>query len=71
VPVRVAIFGQEGQEKEIAATIEYRIEGSNGTFYKDSIPLKFRISSTPLVIRVKNIEKVADGQMIEETLTEQ
>lgn len=65
VPVRVAIFGEEGQEKEIRATIEYRIEGSNGTFYKDSQPLAFRITSTPLVLRIENIEKVAAGQQVE------
>lgn len=71
IPVRVAVFGEEGDQKEVAATIEYRIEGSNGTFYKDSTPLSFRISSTPLVLRVKNIEKVAAGQMVDVTLTAQ
>ena len=71
VPVRIAVFGEEGEEKEVLATIEYRIEGSNGTFYKDAIPLKFRISSTPLVLRVKNVEKVAAGQMVDVTLTVQ
>lgn len=71
VPVRVAIFGEEGQEKEISATIEYRVEGSNGTFYKQSPPLRFRITSTPLVLRVQNNEKVAAGQMVEMKLVAQ
>jgi hypothetical protein len=71
VPVRVAIFGEEGQEKEISATIEYRIEGSNGTFYKESAPLRFRITSTPLVLRIENNEKVAAGQMVEMKLVAQ
>jgi hypothetical protein len=33
VPVRIAVFGSEGEEKEISATIEYRIAGSNGTVF--------------------------------------
>lgn len=65
IPVRIAVFGEEGEEKEISATIEYRIEGSNGTFFKDAPPLKFRITSTPLVLRIENVEKVAAGQTVE------
>lgn len=71
VPVRVAIFGEEGEEKEVSATIEYRVEGSNGTFYKDSSPLKFRITSSPLVLRIENTEKVAAGQTVEMKLVAQ
>jgi hypothetical protein len=71
VPVRVAVFGSESEEKEVSATIEYRIEGSNGTFYKDSPPLRFRITSTPVVLRVDNVERVAAGQIVELTLTAQ
>jgi hypothetical protein len=65
IPIRVALFGEEGSQKEISATIEYRVEGSNGTFYKDAPALPIRITSTPLVLRVENFEKVAAGQMIE------
>ena len=68
-PVRVAIFGEENSQKEISATLEYRIGGSNGTFYKDSAPFKFRISSSPLVLSIKSIEKVASGQLVDVTVT--
>ncbi len=71
VPIRVAVFGEENQEREIEATIEYRIEGSNGTFYKDATPFKFKINSSPLVLRVQNLEKVAAGQLVEVTITAQ
>lgn len=71
VPVRVAVFGEEGEEKQITATIEYRIEGSNGMFYKESQPMVFRITSTPLVLRVENVEKVAAGQIVELKLVAQ
>lgn len=69
VPVRVAVFGEENAEKKIEATIEYRVEGSNGIFYKDATPFLFRISSAPLVLRVENLEKVASGQETDVKIT--
>ena len=65
IPIQVTVFGEEGEEKLVNATIEYRIEGSNGTFYKDASPLAFRITSTPLVLRVENLEKVSSGQQVD------
>ena len=69
VPVRVAIFGEEQAEKTIGATIEYRIDGSNGMFYKEATPYDFSITSSPLVLRVENLERVASGQRVGLTLT--
>lgn len=69
IPVRVAIFGEENAQKEISVTLEYRIGGSNGMFYKDAEPFTFRISSSPLVLSVKSIEKVASGQLVDVTVT--
>lgn len=69
VPVRIVIFGEENAEKAVDATIEYRINGSNGMFYKDAKSLAVRISSSPLVLRVESVEKVASGQLIDVTLT--
>lgn len=69
VPVKVAVFGEENAEKKIEASVEYRITGSNGMFYKDASPLAFRISSSPLVLRVSNVEKVASGQWVDLTIT--
>lgn len=69
IPVRFAVFGEENDEKKVEATIEYRVNGSNGMFYKDANPLALRISSSPLVLRVSSIEKVASGQLIDITLT--
>ena len=69
VPVRVAIFGEENARKEIGAKIEYRVNGSNGVFYKESTPLAFSITSSPLVLSVRNIEKVASGQLVDVTVT--
>lgn len=65
IPVEVSVFGEENAQKEIFATIEYRIQDSNGMFYKESEPLQFRISSSPLVLRIEHTEKVAAGQTSE------
>lgn len=69
IPIKVAIFGEENSEKNIEASIEYKVNGSSGTFYKDASPLAFRISSSPLVLRIENIEKVASGQLVDITMT--
>ncbi len=69
VPVKVVVYGEENNQKIINATVEYRINGSNGTFYKEAKPLEFRISSSPLVLRVESIEKVASGQLVDVVLT--
>ena len=69
VPVSVLVYGEEHAKKEIEATIEYRVNGSNGMFYKDAQSLAFRITSTPLVLRIENIEKVASGQTVDFTIT--
>lgn len=62
VPVQVAVFGEENEQKEVSATIEYRVAGSNGVFYKEADPLSFTINSSPLVLRVESVEKISSGQ---------
>lgn len=71
VPVSVVIFGEENQEKEIKASIEYRVSGSNGTFFKEAEPVMVRINSSPLVIRATTLSKVSSGQEIEIKITVQ
>lgn len=69
VPIKVAVFGEENAEKTIEATVEYRVDGSNGMFYKDAEPLAFRIGSSPVVLRIEHVKKVASGQLVEMTIT--
>ena len=71
LPLNALFFGEENEEKEVRATIEYRVNGSNGTFYKEAEPVKIKINSSPLVIRVDAIERASSGQEIEVTLTVQ
>lgn len=69
VPIQVAVFGKENDIKEIKATFEYKVTGSQGIFYKDAEPLKFQITSSPVTLQVTSIGKVAAGQISEVTLT--
>ena len=69
VPVKATMFGEENQEYEIKATVEYRLVDSSGTFYKEADPLKFKINSSPLVIQVETLEKVSAGQAVDVKLT--
>jgi hypothetical protein len=71
VPIKAVVFGEENQEKTIGATIEYRLVDSNGTFYKEADPLVFKIISSPLVLRIEAVEKVASGQEVEITVVMQ
>lgn len=70
-PLNAILFGEENEEKEIKAAIEYRVSGSNSTFFKEADPVLVRINSSPLVIRVQAVEKVSSGQELEVRLTVQ
>jgi hypothetical protein len=65
IPLQVAIFGQENEEKQITATIEYRIVGSTGTFFKEAEPYRLQVTSSPLVLEVTSINRVASGQTMD------
>ncbi len=69
IPVPVVMFGDSGTEKSIKASVEYRLQGSNGIFYKESKPIDFAISSSPIVFSVDSIEKVSSGQYVDVNLT--
>ena len=71
IPAKAILFGEENEEKQIKATIEYRVVNSNGTFYKESAPVVVKINSSPLVLRVNSVEKISSGQEMEITLTVQ
>jgi hypothetical protein len=52
IPLRAAVFGEENQQKEVLVSIDYRVTGSNGTFFKEAEPLAFTINTSPIVLRV-------------------
>ncbi len=65
IPLQVAVYGKENQQLEIKSTLEYRLIGSDGTFYKEADPLRFQIISSPIILQVSSVRKVAAGQTVE------
>jgi hypothetical protein len=69
IPIRALVFGEENEEKTINVSIEYRVTGSNATFFKEAEPLRFKISSSPVVIRADSLKKISSGQETTVTVT--
>lgn len=69
VPLRALVFGEENDEKEIRVSIEYRVTGSNATFFKEAEPLRFKINSSPIIVDAEALQKVSSGQETEVELT--
>lgn len=65
VPLQAVLYGEENEEKEIFASLQYRVEGSNGVFEKTAEPQKVRISSSPVLVQIRGVEKVSAGQEME------
>jgi len=68
VPLRALVFGEENDEKIIKVSIEYRVQGSNATFFKEADPLRFKINSSPVTVQVTALRKVSSGQETDVTL---
>ena len=71
VPLKVRMFGEENEEKEIKVSIDYRISGSNATFHKEATPLRFKVSTSPVIMTFDSLKAVSSGQEFELTLTVQ
>jgi hypothetical protein len=60
-----AIFlGEENEEKNIRALVEYRFEGMNSTFTKESAR-PVRMLSSPVSLTVKVVKEVSAGQEVD------
>lgn len=62
IPVRAQLFGEEDEEKQISVEMEYRLQGSNGTFKANTDPHIVKINSSPVSIVIKSLEQVSSGQ---------
>lgn len=69
LPVKAVVFGEENEEKTISVSVEYRVRGSNATFFKEAEPLRFKISSSPVTISVNTFDQISSGQEVELTVT--
>ena len=65
VPASAFVFGEENEEKEVKVSVEYRVAGSNATFFKEAEPLRFKISSSPVVVSVDAVKEITSGQEAE------
>ena len=65
IPMSAIVFGEENEEKVINVAVEYRVRGSNATFRREAEPLRFKISSSPVVLKVESVNKIASGQEME------
>lgn len=68
IPVKAQMFGEEDEEKQIHAEIEYRLQGSNGTFEEEAESHLVRINSSPVTLSIEGVEQVSSGQPLDVTL---
>ncbi len=66
-PIKIKVFGEENQESEVKVSIEYRVQNSNATFYKEAEPYKFKIGSAPIILNIDSEKTISSGQ--ETTIT--
>ncbi len=69
IPLSARMFGEENEEKEIKVSIDYRISGSNAVFQKKATPLRFKISTSPIVMSFDALKTISSGQETELVLT--
>lgn len=65
VPLKVRMYGEENEEKEIQLWLEYRVSGSNATFEKHASPLRFTITTSPVIVRFETMNSAASGKEVE------
>lgn len=59
----INLFGEEGSERMIKTTLEYRVEGSNAVFVKENSYL-VHIKSSPFSLSVDSLKEVNSNQEI-------
>lgn len=67
VPLRSVLFGEENETRSIGVSVEYRVQGSNATFFTEADPVEIKISSSPVVLSLETLREVSSGQEMELT----
>ncbi len=62
--VQSALFGEEGDSKEISVQLEYQVDGSNAIFNKKKV-FNVILNAAPARVTVSGIKEVSSGQEIE------
>jgi len=58
---RVVLLGPSGEIKEIKLSVEYKVKGSNATFYKDKV-FEVVIGNSPILLTVENPQSIVSGE---------
>lgn len=58
---KITLFGEEGSERNVKATVEYRVAGSNAIFVKEATYL-VHIKSSPLSLSVNSLKETNSNQ---------
>ncbi len=64
VPIKAQLYGEEDEEKVIMAEIQYRLQGSNGTFEAAAEPYTIKINSSPVTIATEGATQLSSGQAV-------
>ncbi len=67
-PVKVFLFGEENSTRDIKITVEYKVKGSNATFYKEKI-YPVALGSSPISLKVDALKEANSGQQTQFTVT--
>jgi len=60
--VRMVLLGPSGEIKEIKLSVEYKVKGSNATFYKDKV-FEITIGNAPVTFTVENPPSTTSGEI--------
>ncbi|MEK7662384.1 MAG: hypothetical protein AAB355_02755 [Patescibacteria group bacterium] len=60
---KITLFGAEGSERTVRATLEYRIQGSNAIFVKES-EYVVHVTSSPISLSISGMKEANSGQEI-------
>src|SRR3989344_776558 len=66
--VRIVLLGSPGEVKEIKFSAEYKVKGSNATFYKDKI-FEITIGDAPFTLTVESPTSVTSGDSFTTTVS--
>lgn len=59
--MRVVLLGFSGEIKEIKLSVEYKVKGSNATFYKDKV-FEITIGNAPITLTVESPRSATSGE---------
>ena len=66
--VRMVLLGPSGEIKEIKLSVEYKVKGSNATFYKDKV-FEITIGNAPITFTVENPPSTTSGEIFTTTVS--